>query len=208
MRFGKIFLAASAATLTIGLANVAGPADAASKPAKEPKYSNPAPISAKEKQQGAEAHKEILTEFGGAYEAPQTAYVQRVAKKIAVQSGLGNAESDFTVTFLNSSVNNAFALPGGYIYITRQLAGLCNSEAEMAGVLGHEVGHGHAASQRSARLFALQTRAVLGQLTGAGVVLDHGESFARGRGAVEAQDLRRHRRPGLGRLPRFCQQDG
>ncbi len=141
MRFGKIFLAASAATLTIGFANVAGPADAASKPAKEPKYSNPAPISAKEKQQGAEAHKEILTEFGGAYEAPQTAYVQRVAKKIAVQSGLGNAESDFTVTFLNSSVNNAFALPGGYIYITRQLAGLCNSEAEMAGVLGHEVGH-------------------------------------------------------------------
>jgi predicted Zn-dependent protease len=54
---------------------------------------------------------------------------------------LGNAESDFTVTLLNSPVNNAFAIPGGYIYITRQLVALCNSEAEMAGVLGHEVGH-------------------------------------------------------------------
>ncbi len=58
-----------------------------------------------------------------------------------MQSGLGNAESDFNVTLLNSSVNNAFAIPGGYVYITRQLVALCNSEAEMAGVLGHEVGH-------------------------------------------------------------------
>jgi predicted Zn-dependent protease len=101
----------------------------------------PATISASEKQQGAKAHPEILQEFGGNYESPQTAYVVRVGKNIAVQSGLGNAESDFTVSFLNSPVNNAFAIPGGYIYITRQLAALCNSEAEMAGVLGHEVGH-------------------------------------------------------------------
>jgi predicted Zn-dependent protease len=74
-------------------------------------------------------------------QSPQTAYVVRVGKNIALQSGLGNAESDFNVTLLNSSVNNAFAIPGGYVYITRQLVALCNSEAEMAGVLGHEVGH-------------------------------------------------------------------
>ncbi|MFC4291853.1 M48 family metalloprotease [Sphingorhabdus arenilitoris] len=103
--------------------------------------STPQAISQKEKQQGAEAHPQILNEFGGSYESPQTAYVVRVGKNIAVQSGLGNAQSDFTVSFLNSPVNNAFAIPGGYIYITRQLAALCNSEAEMAGVLGHEVGH-------------------------------------------------------------------
>ncbi len=101
----------------------------------------PQAITAAEKQQGAKAHPEILQEFGGNYESAQTAYVVRVGKNIAVQSGLGNAESDFTVSFLNSPVNNAFAIPGGYIYITRQLAALCNSEAEMAGVLGHEVGH-------------------------------------------------------------------
>ena len=84
---------------------------------------------------------ELLKEFGGPLQSPQTAYVVRVGKNIAVQSGLGNAESDFNVTLLNSSVNNAFATPWGYVYITRQLVALCNSEAELAGVLGHEVGH-------------------------------------------------------------------
>ena len=74
-------------------------------------------------------------------QSPQTAYVVRVGQNIAMQSRLGNAQSDFNVTLLNSSVNNAFALPGGYVYITRQLVALTNDEAEMAGVLGHEIGH-------------------------------------------------------------------
>ena len=103
--------------------------------------SSPQAITASEKAQGAKAHPDILKEFGGAYQSAQTDYVVRVGKNIATKSGLGNAESDFTVTLLNSPVNNAFAIPGGYIYITRQLVALCNSEAEMAGVLGHEVGH-------------------------------------------------------------------
>jgi predicted Zn-dependent protease len=101
----------------------------------------PKAFSAKEKANGAKFHQEILKEFGGAYESAQTAYVTRVGKKIAQQTGLGTGESDFTVTFLNSPVNNAFAIEGGYVYITRQLTALCNSEAEMAGVLGHELGH-------------------------------------------------------------------
>jgi predicted Zn-dependent protease len=101
----------------------------------------PKPFTASEKAEGAKYHPQILQEFGGAMQSPQTAYVVRVGKNIALQSGLGNAESDFTVTLLNSPVNNAFAIPGGYVYITRQLVALSNSEAEMAGVLGHEVGH-------------------------------------------------------------------
>jgi predicted Zn-dependent protease len=109
--------------------------------AKDQKSSVPKPFSASEKSEGTKYHSEILKEFGGAMQSPQTAYVVRVGKNIALQSGLGNAESDFNVTLLNSSVNNAFAIPGGYVYITRQLVALCNSEAEMAGVLGHEVGH-------------------------------------------------------------------
>ncbi len=110
-------------------------------PTSAPAAKVPKPFSEKEKANGAKFHQEILKEFGGAYDSPQTAYVTRVGKKIALQSGLGNSETDFTVTFLNSPVNNAFAIEGGYVYITRQLAALCNSEAEMAGVLGHEVGH-------------------------------------------------------------------
>ena len=110
-------------------------------------------ISAKEKAEGAKYHPQLVQEFGGAMTGPQALYVESVGKKIAVQSGLSNASGDFTVTLLNSSVDNAFAIPGGYIYTTRQLVALMNNEAELAGVLGHEVGHvfaRHSAKRQSA----------------------------------------------------------
>lgn len=110
-------------------------------------------ISARDKQEGAKAHPQLVAEFGGAMTGPQASYVESVGKTIALQSGLSNARGDFTVTLLNSSVNNAFAIPGGYVYVTRQLAALMNNEAELAGVLGHEVGHvaaRHAAKRQSA----------------------------------------------------------
>lgn len=134
-----------------------------------PQLTSPAPISAKEKADGDKAHPEIMKEFGGAYQSTQTAYVVRVGKKIAVQSGLGNAESAFNVTLLNSSVNNAFAIPGGYVYITRELVGLCNSEAEMAGVLGHEVGHVAArhSAKRNDRATIANILGTLGTIGGA-----------------------------------------
>lgn len=130
---------------------------------KTPKSTAPKPITAKEKQQGAEAHPQLLEEFGGAYAGTQATYVTRVGQKIAVQSGLSNAQSDFTVTLLNSPVNNAFAIPGGYIYVTRQLLGLMNNEAELAGVLGHEVGH-VAARHSKARQSAATRNTILGVL--------------------------------------------
>ncbi len=120
-------------------------------------------ISAAEKRQGAEAHPQLLEEFGGAYSGPQAAYVAGVGQNIAVQSGLGNARSDFTVTLLNSPVNNAFAIPGGYVYLTRQLMALMNDEAEMAGVLGHEVGH-VAARHSEKRQKAATRNSILGIL--------------------------------------------
>ena len=110
-------------------------------------------ISASDKAAGAKANPQLIREFGGAVAGPQAAYVEGVGKTIAFQSGLGNARSDFTVTLLNSPVNNAFAVPGGYVYVTRQLVALMNNEAELAGVLGHEVGHvaaRHAAKRESA----------------------------------------------------------
>ena len=136
MRNSKIIMATGAAIL--GLTAMVGslPADAKTKQPAAPRA-----FTAQEKAEGAKYHTEILREFGGPMQIPQTAYVVRVGKNIAAQSGLGNSQDDFNVTLLNSSVNNAFALPGGYVYITRQLVALCNSEAEMAGVLGHEVGH-------------------------------------------------------------------
>ena len=100
-----------------------------------------APITAQEAQMGAQYHPQFVAEFGGAMTGRHAQYVEQVGRKIAVQSGLANAESAFTVTLLNSPVHNAFAVPGGYVYSTRQLVTLMNNEAELAGVMGHEGGH-------------------------------------------------------------------
>lgn len=123
-------------------------------------------ISAKDKQTGAKAHPELLQEFGGAYSGSQVGYVTQVGRRIAMQSGLSNSQNDFTITLLNSPVNNAFAIPGGYVYVTRQLLALMNDEAELASVLGHEVGH--VAAQHSQKRQKAATRntilGVLGQV--------------------------------------------
>ena len=97
------------------------------------------PITQSEEQQGREYHSQILQEFGGAMQGNSANYVRDVGQKIAVQSGLANTPGAFTVSLLNSSVNNAFATTGGYVYTTRQLVTLMNNEAELAGVLGHEL---------------------------------------------------------------------
>jgi len=120
-------------------------------------------ITAAEARQGAEYHPQFLQEFGGAMSGPQATYVEQIGKNIAVQSGLANSQSAFTVTLLNSSVDNAFAIPGGYVYITRQLVSLMNNEAELAGVLGHEVGH-VAARHSAQRQQVAQRNSILGAI--------------------------------------------
>lgn len=126
-------------------------------------------ISAADKQQGAQAHPQLLQQFGGPYSGPQAAYVTRVGQKIAFQSGLANSASEFTITLLNSPVNNAFAIPGGYVYVTRQLMALMNDEAELASVLGHEVGHvaaRHSSSRNRTSTIGTVLSGILGVVTG------------------------------------------
>ena len=98
-----------------------------------------------EKRIGAEQHPQLLAEFGGAYQAPEAAYARGIGEKIAAAAGL---EGECTFTLVNSDVVNAFAVPGCYIYITRGLMGIVNSEAELASVMAHEVGHIVAAHNR------------------------------------------------------------
>lgn len=148
----RIRLRLAVAGLSVLAAGVAGSAILSGAPVRAQANAVQA-ISASDKKQGAEAHPQLLQEYGGGLTGPQATYVESVGKTIAVQSGLSNARGDFTVTLLNSPVNNAFAIPGGYIYVTRQLVALMNNEAELAGVLGHEVGHvaaRHAAKRESA----------------------------------------------------------
>src|SRR5690606_8219443 len=122
-----------------------------------------ASISPAQSREGAEAHPQFLQEFGGAMTGPRAAYAEQVGKNIAVQSGLANSGSAFTATLLTSSVDNAFAIPGGYVYVTRQLVSLMNNEAELAGVLGHEVGH-VAARHSASRQQQAQRNSILGAI--------------------------------------------
>lgn len=154
LRVRQLALLGIAACALSGCTSVAGPASA---------QSAGAPISAAEAQQGAQYHQQFLNEFGGAMTGSQAAYVEQVGKNIAVQSGLANSQSAFNVTLLNSSVDNAFAVPGGYVYVTRQLVSLMNNEAELAGVLGHEVGH-VAARHSASRQRQAQRNSILGAI--------------------------------------------
>jgi len=89
---------------------------------------------------GRQEHPKVLAEFGGAYQDPElNRYISSIGNFLAQTSE--RPDLDYTFTILDTPVVNAFALPGGYIYITRGLLALATSEAEVAGVLGHEIGH-------------------------------------------------------------------
>ncbi len=88
---------------------------------------------------GRQGHAEVMKRYT-LYENPELQdYVQRVGRKLAAESHRPELVYRFHV--LDSTEINAFALPGGYIYITRGLMSYLNSEAEFAAVLGHEIGH-------------------------------------------------------------------
>jgi predicted Zn-dependent protease len=103
--------------------------------------------SASDQKLGDENHEKIISKYGGRYDNPRvTAYVNELGARLARVSEQPGAKWTFTV--LDSATVNAFALPGGYVYVTRGLIALANSEAELAGVIGHEIGHvtaGHSA---------------------------------------------------------------
>jgi predicted Zn-dependent protease len=117
---------------------------------------------------GASQHQEIIKEYGGIYNNPtiQT-YVETIGQKMAAVSERRDVTYRFTV--LDSPIINAFALPGGYIYITRGTLAAANSEAELAAVLGHEVAHvaaRHQASRYSRGVLTQLGAAVLGAAIG------------------------------------------
>ncbi len=88
---------------------------------------------------GKETHPQIVQQFGIYQDAETDAYVRRVGEALTPHTHRPHLEYHFAV--LDSPVVNAFAVPGGYIYVTRGIMAMMNSEAELAVVLGHELGH-------------------------------------------------------------------
>jgi len=135
----------------------------------------PQAISAADRETGAKADPSMSAEYGGAYAGPQSALVRQVGLKVARQSGISGTDQAFSFKLLNSGVPNAFAIPGGYVYATRGLVALMNSEAELAFVLGHETGH-IAARHADARQKVTQRNVLIGTLgqTLLGAILGNG----------------------------------
>lgn len=94
---------------------------------------------AEEVAQGQKAHQQVLKEYSVYNNPAVQSYVNALGQRLAAQSHRANLEWHFTV--LDSPEINAFALPGGYVYVTRGIMAYMESEADLAGVMGHEIGH-------------------------------------------------------------------
>lgn len=136
---------------------------------------------------GARYNQEIAKENPRYNDAKLQAYIQRVGERVARASHRN--QLNYVFTLVDSPDVNAFALPGGYIYIHRGLLAYLNSEAELAAVLGHEVGH--VTARHSVRQQSQSTAwGLLGQAaaigTGVGALGDltsvMGNAFVRGYG--------------------------
>src|SRR5512141_1404514 len=125
--------------------------------------------AAQESEEGQKEHAQILQQYGRYGDEVVQAYVDEIGQRIAAKSDRPDLKYTFTV--LDSDVINAWASPGGYVYITRGIMAYLNSEAELVAVLGHEVGHvtaRHIARRQAGATAAGIGAAVVGVLTGSG----------------------------------------
>jgi predicted Zn-dependent protease len=121
----------------------------------------------------AEEHQKLIDNIG-LYDDPELdAYVRRVGERLLEQSGITSPE--FTFTLLDSPDINAFAMPGGFIYVNRGLLAYLDTEAELAGVLAHEIGHiteRHHSRRKTAQVTSKVASVSAYILTGSGDVYD------------------------------------
>ena len=128
-----------------------------------------------EVQLGQEADQQIVQQYGVYDDQQLQNYVERIGQDVLAESHLRRPDTDpkfrnteFTFRVLDSPVVNAFALPGGYVYVTRGLLSHLNNEAQLAVVLGHEVVHvaGRHASKRAAKQQFAQIGLIGGAILG------------------------------------------
>ena len=119
---------------------------------------------ADELEMGRQADAEIQQQMGVYEDFAIQEYVEEIGYSLAAVSH--RSELDWHFTVVDSPAINAFALPGGYIYLTRGIMAYLSDEAELAGVLGHEIGHVTArhSVQAITRAQGAQYGLVLGQI--------------------------------------------
>ena len=132
-----------------------------------------------ETQVGASEHEKIVKQFGLYKNSKLQSYVTEIGKRVSVNTERADVQYKFFV--LDSPIVNAFALPGGYVYISRGLMALSNSEAELAGVLAHEIGH--VTARHSAERYSHGVVTSLGAAVIAAAVDSTGVSQALGLGS-------------------------
>ena len=113
-------------------------------------------------------HAAMVREMGGAETGSRAAYVESVGRRVGAVSGVANPGQALHFTLLDSPVENAFSVPGGYVYVTRQLMTLMDDESQLAFALGHEVGHIAANHAHIREAYARRNPlGVFGQIVGA-----------------------------------------
>ncbi len=120
---------------------------------------------------GASEHEKVKATYGEFITGPIADYVSQLGQKVAANTERSDVQYKFYV--IDSPIVNAFAIPGGYIYISRGLIALANNEAELAGVIAHEIGHitgRHAAARMSQGALVGIGAAILSAATGSQAV--------------------------------------
>ena len=113
-------------------------------------------------------HAELVEQLGGAETGARAAYVQSVGRRVGAHTGLANPGQALHFTTLNSAVENALSVPGGYVYITRQLMTIMEDESQLAFALGHETAHIAANHAHIRQQYARRNPlGVFGQIVGA-----------------------------------------
>jgi predicted Zn-dependent protease len=118
---------------------------------------------AEEIEMGRQADREISSQLGLYADEATQSYVAGIGQRLAAQSERPGLPWSFKV--VDDPAVNAFALPGGFVYVTRGILGHMTSEAELASVLGHEIGH--VTAQHSVNQLSKQQFAVGGLILGA-----------------------------------------
>ncbi len=124
-----------------------------------------------ERQLGDRTRGAVVEEYGVYDNAALQDYVNGVARPLAQLSHRPALDWQFQV--MDSPVVNAFAAPGGYIFVTRGLLAVVNDEAELAGVLAHEIGH--VTARHSARKYSQSLLTGLGVQLGASLAGSYGK---------------------------------